>query len=269
MINHARTLLLNSKSATSNVFSAGDEFVPPDFVETRLPPWLVNYRRILFGADPDRLYVNYQVDRLLRVVHATEYAAYLTLFDERLTYDPLRPGALIELPFGLEWGAAQNVVKAVSPLGNLVADEVRGRMQESWTIALVNATATVTHDRTQHVWSEFVWDASRPQLSVPLTLPGVDFRVTLGTSTAVAADWDDVINLKATMRPQRDLSEIEARLRDLREYETYLFDIANVEPYTTFRNLWNEGSSLPERLSGFVLAMIYRMHALNSGDLRG
>jgi hypothetical protein len=65
--------------------------------------------------------------------------------------------------------------------------------------------------------------------------------------------------IEVVNKPQYDLAKIVARLDSVGEPVLLsLFGTAHDEPYETFRNLWFDGRELPQRLSGLLLAYLYR-----------
>lgn len=87
MINHARTLLMNVAGAPGFNGELGEEIVPPDFIPAALPGSINTLRRTLFGADPDRVMLNYRARQLMQVLHSTPLVEYVTSLDSRITYD--------------------------------------------------------------------------------------------------------------------------------------------------------------------------------------
>jgi len=90
MVNHVRTLLLNSPSA-SPPYAAGEEYVPMDFVPAVLPQYLQDVRSTLFGENADRASLNLQLARLLSCLHASPLMDDLTADDPRISYNPTEP----------------------------------------------------------------------------------------------------------------------------------------------------------------------------------
>lgn len=85
MINHARTLLLNISPNTYNASMLGEEFIP-EFIPVALPDYLQIARDILFGAAPDKVFLNFRAYELLSLLHSTELEEFLLAFDQRITY---------------------------------------------------------------------------------------------------------------------------------------------------------------------------------------
>ena len=88
MINHGRSLLLNINGEDYHPQYIGDEYIAPNFKGVALPSYLQTARRIIFGAQPERVFLNYRVRELLHTIHETELAEYLYALDPRVTYWP-------------------------------------------------------------------------------------------------------------------------------------------------------------------------------------
>lgn len=92
MINHARTLLMNVPGPKEPTVP-GDAYVP---VFAGLEDSSLNdIRQLLFEAGLDYAGTVYRVAQYMSAVHATEYAAYATDLDSRITYDPDASGLLM------------------------------------------------------------------------------------------------------------------------------------------------------------------------------
>lgn len=91
MINHARTLLINTHPNRADYIDSGYEgyeYIPKEYVPVRLPSYLQSIRKILFGAHSDGLFLGLRAHELLAYIHQTELESYLYKFDSRVTYWP-------------------------------------------------------------------------------------------------------------------------------------------------------------------------------------
>lgn len=88
MINHARTLLLNKSNDTYLPGVIGEEYMPP-YSPVKLPSYLTTSRKILFGTDPDKVFLNFRLHELMNLIHQTELGEFVFALDNRITYDPL------------------------------------------------------------------------------------------------------------------------------------------------------------------------------------
>lgn len=262
MINHARTLLLNKTGGKQNLRDLGEEYIPEAFVSQSLPPWLNAYHQVVMGSSAENVYSNFQVDRLLRVVHATEYEPYLTLFDSRLTYDPRSAGPFASLQYGYSFVAAANKVTKIVPTNRIYADEARGVMRYRWLFTIENQVAAATDMLTGRTTTiNLVSPAATSAVSDVITLPGTMFTVRLQVSSPYAvADWDDNVDISLLTRPTKGLNEKIVELDSLRGFERNLFGVDVVEPYYTFFGLWRTSKTIAERLTGILLALVFRLN---------
>lgn len=94
MINHVRTFIMNTGSNGHGVDEPGEEFIDPMFIPRHLPPGMRAVRHALFGNDGDRLRLNYQMRRIMQIMHASPAAQDLLVKDSRITYLPFKPDLL-------------------------------------------------------------------------------------------------------------------------------------------------------------------------------
>ena len=117
MINHARTLLLNTRPQNSQRQDAGYEYMPATFRPVALPQALATVYRVLFGTKPDMYFLNLRARELLTYIHQTELAEYVYRLDPRVTYTTTTSAPFFEnakptitvvqtagLPLPLSWG---------------------------------------------------------------------------------------------------------------------------------------------------------------------
>ncbi len=261
MINHARTLLMNRSGANQSLAGLGEEHIPDTFKAQALPGWLKSYHAAVFGAAPDNTYLNFQVDRLLRLVHKTDYESYLFGQDSRITYAPRAESAFNEVDYALTWSTSDPFIVGVNRVGDLIASAAQGRMHYQWSLVLAAGGAvTVTNLRSQETASVNAFNASTPQLSSLIPLPGYDISVKLDLLTGAAAAWTGTAYVNTLLRPTEELHSIVSRVASLAAFRNNLFGTDRVEPYLTFSGLWDQ-DTFPEKLAGFVLALIYRLEA--------
>ena len=270
MINHARTLLMNRSGGKQSLRSVGEEYIPVEFESLSLPSWLNAYLRVIFGSSPDNSYRNYIVDRFLRIVHATEYEPYLFFHDNRITYKPTAKSDFSELIYDMTWNGISITgfhgssdlpsipIIEVALLGDLVADRVLGRMTYDWLVTVTNGHATVENLATRESKTTDIFRDTR--LSKPIKLPGSDLRVTLTFDSNDRVNWAGQVALEAVLRPDCNICETFAQLQGLRDDEIRLFGPNLKEPFITFQNLWRSGKTMPDKLAGLILALVFRLH---------
>lgn len=259
MINHARTLLLNVHGSTSSREDIGEEYIPAAYVPVVLPSYLQTIRRLLFGADPDRYFLNFRARELLSYLHATELADYVYALDPRVTYWPEQ-----SLPF---YDTEKRVMATQSfgisthaPMfqGDLFADNARGRSVREFSLRVTLENGP---------WEAIVSTPDKPGASesMPLTFTsGLSNAVALGATGLTfkvpqppgATEWQ----IYTRVKPAAALTTL-LPLLELAGEPIYveLFGVDNTtEPYVTFKQLWFDSRNPIYRLSGLTLAVIYR-----------
>ena len=88
MINHARTLLLNTPAKKAQALDAGYEYIPAEYRRVELTSTLKTIQTTLFGVNPDQRFLNLRAMELLSYAHQTELAEYIYALDPRVTYWP-------------------------------------------------------------------------------------------------------------------------------------------------------------------------------------
>lgn len=147
MINHARTLLMNTSSLRANYADSGYEgyeYTPREFAPVSIPNALKNVRRVLFGATPDGLYQGVRVAELLSYLHQTELAQHVYALDPRVTYWPPQADTITarkKILITQTYGPPRRIFIG----GDLVAGEKTGLSYRSYIIALGKATTDATN----------------------------------------------------------------------------------------------------------------------------
>ena len=302
MINHARTLLLNTRPQKSQRQDAGYEYMPETFRPAALSPALATIYKVLFGTKPDMYFLNLRARELLAYIHQTELAAYAYKLDPRVTYATTTDAPFFEnakpritivqtagLPLPLSWGGAFSASDATgitTKQFEIVVSETNSL--HSISLREVNSAALATvialPDPTQ-----------TPTIQLPET--NLQFKINLQATTDVYAlltELEDVIVaeqyapetglgldpavvtgtgvqaglsarwlLTARANPNPAITTLLPILEILGEpLFLELFGVASVEPYVTFKNLWFDHPLSAYRLAGLVLAFIYRAEEL-------
>jgi hypothetical protein len=258
MINHARTLLLNVSGFDGARGEIGEEYIPPNYAPAVLPSYLQTLRRVLFGAAPDRYFLNFRARELMTYLHQTELAAYVYDLDPRVTYWPevVRP---FYAPDKQVVATQFSGVKTSVPFfrGDLFADNTRGRSVREfilrataedgpWEARLLSKDTPGAPTVTPLVFTAAL---SQP---VPLGSTGLSFQIQQPTT---ATDWE----IYTLVRPQPTLSTLLPVLDLLGEpLFLSLFGVDNAQPYATFKSLWFDHPNPIYRLGGLTLGLIYR-----------
>jgi len=259
MINHARTLLCNIDGATRPGLGVyGEEYIPIDFVVLPLPSYLANLRTIIFGTDTDNLFLNYRASECMHLLHATKFAAYIMDLDTRYTYD-LTDKSFFDTDFGTSLLTLQAVADLTpSVLNRFVGNDAKGRSMEQWDVRIAGGVVTRKNIRTGAT-SIDAWSLS-DSLSPRYNLPGSDLDIRFITPGVLMGDghWQ----VTATSKPS-GFYDLEARLRVSGQAASAALFVDS-EPYKTFKNLWETHPLFTYRLSGMLLAMIYKMETIRN-----
>jgi len=257
VLNHYRTLLLNLRPDGEDV---AEEKTPAAFTPVALPACVQAVRRVLFGAAPDRAMLNYRGRQLLRVVHATPLAEWVTKLDPRVAY-ALAGGVVGAAAFVPVVTQVGGPAAALPVIGSPAAPDATGVMRLRYTVDVTSlATVTITR-HTEPASAPTVPFALTAGLSGPLELRGAGYAVRLTTDDPGSA-WA----VEVLLRPQRDPGELCADLEavgDARLVE--LFGLERTEPWATLRRVWQRTRETPLRLAAAVTAAVYRTEEARRG----
>lgn len=254
MVNHFRTLLMNvDGSATSGDYIA-EEIVDPYYAAVPTSPELRAIRYALFGTDPDRHMLNYRCRQLLACVHASPLVEYVTGLDQRITYN------FDNKAITTQWGivlADPKKADAINFYGELESPDAIGRVQRSFIVRVIDS-GNVTVER---MTPPYKINNNTISIGQPVVLPGSGISFTLHSVTA-----PQIYVIDTYAKPSRDLSEVAKSLTNLGDsVYRFLFGVTQVEPFTTFRNLWTRQGELPLRVGAITCALAYRMDQLRKG----
>lgn len=264
MINHARTLLLNVSDSYSNG-SMGAEYISEDFSVLELPNYLKNIRSTLFGSDPELVYLNSQVNRLIQLVSATDYEPYLYKFDPRKTYNTEELGSTF-LSYNFSFVNKHSVYTDVATLGKLQPDVGVGALLQVWTIGLVKDTswtAIVTNLKTRQTATTVLTTSPEGAYSSPIAVPGQTAKMSIKLDAELyVSGYSYNATIVAVAHPPDTLNDVISKVALLGGDLTDLFGRSAVEPYMTFYGLWGQDESFPDKVAGLTLALIWRMNEL-------
>lgn len=255
MFNHYRTLLAN---LAPDAVGLAEEKIPAGFAPVRLPDAVTGFRRVVFGATPDRAMVNYRCRQLMAAVHASPLAEWVTKLDPRVAY--ALPAPLLEIgpPAVVQTAGTPT---GLSVLGTPAAPDDHGVMRLAFEIDVLSTT-TVSVYRHVHPLSktilEYALGAGGVSQLLPLTGAGYSFRLSTddpGTTWAVAGH----------LRPTRDPGELVASLESLGDAHLIeLFGLEKGEPWETLRRVWRQTRETPLRLAAITTAAVYRTEEARS-----
>jgi len=258
MINHARTLLLNVSGASSQPQYVGEEYIPANFVPVVLPTYLQLPRRILFGTAPDRYFMNFRAQELMRYLHETELQEFVYQLDPRVTYWPPLDAPFFSAAAKISIDPEVSNMSRLSVQGQPAALNGAGQSFREYMVAIEDAQVTISA----------VIGSARSTTPVTLAagltaaIPFPDNALTLKIARPQnGARWA----VTTIAKPAPAVTTLLPTLELLGEpLFLELFGVAPVEPYTTFKNLWFDHPSPVYRMGGLVLAMIYRTEKARS-----
>lgn len=250
MINHARTLLLNSKQTTVASLP-GAQYVPTDFVPVSLNIPLTTIRRVLFGPNPDAFKLVYRTQELLTLLHASELSDFLYTLDSRITYWPF-DNSLFYMPTEITSKILSGDTTLVLGGGPPVEDA--GALYYAWNITASDGQTleiqqTAPRQRLMTAELTFV-----DGLSLPVVIPGTATTIHLPPPSP-----GDSWRLSGAVRPSYDLAAIYAQILQLpQEIINWLFRDQQDSFTQRFQTFWSQGSAAC-RFNGFLCATIWQM----------
>lgn len=249
--NLARTLLINRPgSEQQDVSFFGYEYVSPTYQQVALTSGLLNARRMLFGGDPDLSGMNYMAWQYMRILHATEFESYVTALDPRITY--LNNKSLVDYDYGESVAANAN---ALQFLGTPNLGGASGRLVENWRIERTTPTSFRILNYRSGVAESYSPNIVN-NVTDYMTMTGHSgYKVRLFLDNADRDAWE----VSYLAKPQSEMDPVNraATLSKLGT-ESYLELFPYRTPYNLFRELWEKHQELAYKLSGALLALIYR-----------
>jgi hypothetical protein len=187
----------------------------------------------------------------MRILASTPYGAYVTALDGRLTYDPLRPRVMAT-------GVYVNRLRNSSGLtitGDWDGPADSGRVLTRWRVEAITSRRVSCENLSAPTLAVATY-----RLDERIQLPGSTLAVAVSEQPmTVGTIWF----VESRTRPTPGVADIVARLDGLTEREyAAVFGAPRVAPFDTFWNLYTAHYALPYRLSGFLLALIYRTEGL-------
>jgi len=260
MINHARTLLMNINGATQFEAELGEEIIASEYRAKPLPQSIASVRRILFGPTPDKAMLNYRCRQLLSLIHLTELEEYVVALDPRITYDfedSLLFGNSTYNPTYIQFAGPDT---ALSVLGTTGSPDTTGRMKCQWDIQIISPGVV-----------DVTWLRPRQSQIIPYTVTdGLSSRIPLQGS-GLSVMTRDIVGLQYRVtsyaRPTFSLGDLSATIETLgSDTIANLFLVGtpagSLEPFLTFRNLWETRLELSYKLGGLLMAIIYHTDLL-------
>jgi len=246
MINHYRTALLNIKGSNwPGLEYPGEELVDPLFSEKILPYHISTARRLIFGENPDRAYLNYRLKQITTLWHDSILNEAALDKDSRVTYWPLKFSADMAV-FGTVNVVSVNadMTPVLSYNSTPYADDKNGRAEFIYDATVTGDSCVVIEERSKKVTT--------------LDRIGNDFN--FGNNTKIYlgnGNW----RVSAIGLPQKDLGQIltDCDLISNSDVEFLLF-----EGLASLKEMWKTSEFLPERLGAISLALAIGMSNIPS-----
>lgn len=264
MINEARTLLLNKDGADQPAPSFYlQEFMEPAFVALQLPSYLQRIYNVLVGPNPDWAFLNFRMWQYMHILHSTDFEFYVYALDTRVTY--LNDRSIVDDNY-LPVVTPQNPLATGFPVyvAGTPSESTSGQLLFQWSVKVTNGLVVKVTDLRSNRSAETTVTIEN-NLTSPIPLVGQrNMSIQIGSSAPlpVGALWD----IQTLGKPNYDLSSVIEQLKIIGDENIYqLFGARNVEPYKTFRQLWEKEADIHYQLSGFLLAYIYRVNEVRRG----
>jgi hypothetical protein len=266
MINHARTLLLNQGGPhLPQAGVLGDVYIPA-FRPVQDGP-MSDLRQLLFDA---RAYdgLVYRTAQYMAVLHSTEYEQYLFDLDSRITYNPQASGLSAFRP-GFSYTGPYRLVASQQP-------PWAGYLQTRWRVTVLDdggvsgePTLFIENNTTgESATVTPVFDTSSG-VSSQIPLPGVvgSFLISTGAAGTPVVQLTDRWDITNAVLPDDRFVFIQDAVLNDPTRRRALFGDGEQEPYKSFYLMLIRGYILPHRVSGILLAFIYRMEELRTHGL--
>lgn len=253
MINHVRTLLLNRRRDGYGPDAPGEEYVPTTFTPRRLSGALATAHSLLFGSNPDRLFLNYRLRQVMGLLHATELEEFILADDNRITY-PIPPNPNF---FAGVFGPtiAEGNDHTLHLRGEAACNEGPGHCQYEWRLTLDGDEAVVTQVTPVRSTQRVAFTVTN-NLSTEIPLHGSEILARF-TDAPDATSW----KITVRTRPFTDLGVV------LYNLETVLSEAGAAAIFTpapegidsTLRNIWDGHQLSAYRYAALLLAMARRI----------
>lgn len=260
MINHGRTLLINTFGTGQDLSFFGEHYIPPTYGVMVLDDALKAMYQALFGVNPDRAFLNFRAHELLTLIHSTELGSYLTDLDSRITYltntdnmyEKLRAGKIVTQSLGTRY---------LTVVGDTSSAMTSNVIYYKWTVEHTSASPNFTLSAVQPVGSSVTQaHGAAGTFSNTFNLIGnIGFFFDIGGT--------DRWTIELYLQPSQRIAELVSALETT--YSNAVSDILGndgLEPYLTFKNLWQDSQlSTNYRLSAVIVAFIYRLNEKYTG----
>ena len=249
MVNHARTLLINHPR--DRVEGMWGEYVDPDFTPRRLTGELQAIWQVLFSRDPDRYLLNWRAHQYLALIHASDFAPYLTERDSRIAYDFRKPLDADSLPWVNV--SSGDVDPALTLEIHGTPRDERHRLSHDYTVTRLSEGQYRIRRLHDGKLDQLSFDGSNP---IPLFDSGIGI-LPLGPDFD-GASW----SIHTLSTPRLNLAEVVSELRKFGTAVERALGSSEQQPWSSFRMLWNNPRGEHLALVGLILAWLRRVEEL-------
>lgn len=240
----------------------GEEHVPDDFRAATLSPYLRTIRGALFSNDPDRLLMNYRLAQYMSLLHASNLEQDVLELDSRVTYWPADNNLFdhYKKPYSVKQISGSS--KAFYVIGDVSSHSDRDRLYNEWIITVLDGSNVQVNRLSPPASAATVGYTVTNNLSSVLSLPGSPFSFRF--ESGVGSQWQ----VKILAVPKLSLGDVVNMLQivDNDNVNTQLFGSPPSGRYAQYKQLWIEHDELAYKLSGLLLAVIYRTEELRVKD---
>jgi hypothetical protein len=234
--------LLNSSNYPS--LEAGIKFTKTPIIT---PDPFDSVRKILFGSNPDNMYINFRLHEYLTILTSTEYAGYMSMVSDLPKYPNPVNSAFLNMSYTHTVNPATLAI-----VGKFQANSKMGRMSSRILIKKDGSAITTQNLFTQNSRS----DSYNADLSTLYTIPDVNFQFKFDSTPT-----DTLWNIISLAQPD-SCTELFALVSNTGINTLASLFRGNGEPMNTFRGLWEQHPIFAYRVSGLLFALAYRTKEL-------
>lgn len=238
----------------------GEEFVSPTFVPKKHPPGVQRAMVQLLGQRPDRLYLNFRMRQVMRMLHSTELEGLLYRLDNRVTYLPITNDEFFDEVFGQQVSQyAGGVAVPLTIHGSHAVDEGVGRTTLKWAVNVLDGTQIEVNRLTPPLAPKTYVYTQEAGLSGYVPLEPTNLRFKFPTANAVGVEW--IIDSFA--RPEQDIGVRLAKMISVLDDETLTAIFPSTdEPYATLKNTFEDNDLFVYKASAVLIALALYMDTL-------
>ena len=259
MINHARSLLLNSQpTGRPELGQYGEEYIPTQYRVLEYTPNMQAIRSAMLGVMNDPLFQNYRLAQLMGCLHANPYTlGYCLGLDSRFTYLPFE-ASFTQFDQAVVVEPVNELVMTCGADGTALTDETSGRAIYRYNLETATGPTLRIFDYASEKTTvqpiTLVGTVSDPiplnsQLTVRLNVPGGSWRA--------GAQW----TVTAIATPSSDLSTVLVQIAAMPAAVAELSATAT----TSFVQLWRYGVAVVEQLAGVTAMLVEAAERIRRG----